>query len=578
MYKERLPRGLGKSLLLLMLCGVLAASTKSGELPASQEPETDEIAAAIAEALSGWLPDKLQEMNVPGAAAAVVDGQRTVWEGTFGVTDGPESSPITPETMFCIRSISKSVTALAVLIAVQEGMVDLDTPISEYLPEFTINSRLDKHPEQLITLRHMLSHWAGFTHDPPAGLNLNQPGYYERYIAKISDSWLRFPVGYRHYYANYGFDLAGYILQVRSGKSFAEYLREKVLAPIGMINSSFDLEMVEQRENRAIGHYTEGNVVPFPIPEIPAAGLYSSIRDMSKYVQFHLNGGVVNGRRLLREDLMEQYHAIQFAHSGQRTGYTFGLTREVVSNTFSLYAEGGGRGFGAHVIFYPELGVGAVTLTNMEYHGLTGYPGRVVMNGPIINRYGPLPSADPRIDEMQLLDMDDPRLNPILGRYGDSPGLVIGYENGILGIRLNENTFLPMTFFDDGGDLVGMYGVLSETRFLPPFGDQSGSIMTVNRAWSNYNSHYAEFNDSPSDPPGPAKPEWQQYVGQYDVIWEDNPVSTVTVSIRNGYLYFRDGKCEEHEPGLFFLYDGEAIDFRSTPITFATQEIRKNQQ
>jgi CubicO group peptidase (beta-lactamase class C family) len=576
-YNERPLHGLRNSLLPLTLCCLLASPANSSGFPASQGPATDENAEAIARALSEWLPDKLKEMNVPGAAVAVVDGERTVWERTFGVTDGPASSPITPETIFCIRSISKSVTALAVLLAVQEGLVDLDTPISEYLPEFTVNSRFDEHPEDLITLRHMLSHWAAFTHDPPVGIDLDRPGYFLRYIERISDTWLRFPVGYRHQYSNYGVDLAAYILQVRSGKPFADYLKEKVLEPIGMASSSFDLELVEQREDRAIGHYIQGNVVPFHFPEISAAGLYSSIRDMSKYVQFHLNGGVVNGRRLLREDLMEQYHAIQFARPGQKTGYTFGLWREVVSNTFSFYHEGGGRGFGSHMIFYPELGVGAVALTNMEYHGLTGYQGRVVMNGPIIDRYGPLPIPDPGTEEMRQFDNEDPRLKRILGRYGDSPGAEVGFENGILGIRVDEDNFFAITFFDDGGELVGMYGANTEARFLPPLGDQPGSMMTVNRIWGNSNSHYLEFNDSPSDPPGPAKPDWQKYAGEYDVLWEDNPTSTVTVSIRNGYLYFRDGKCEEYEPGLFFLYDGDTIDFRSTPATYANQEIRRKQ-
>ena len=64
-------------------------------------------------------------------------------------------------------------------------------------------------------------------------------------------------------------------------------------------------------------------------------------------------------------------------------------------------------------------------------------------------------------------------------------------------------------------------------------------------------------------------------MGEYDVILQDEPNSTVTVTVKNGYLYFRDGKCVEREPGLFFLNDGEVIDFRSSPPTFATQEIRK---
>ena len=274
-----------------------------------ETPET--LARAIAAALSGWLPEQLKERGVPGAAAVVVDRNGAVWEQAWGVVDGPGSSSITPDTVFNIRSVSKNVTALGVLMAVQDGLVELDVPIAEYLPEFTVHSRFDEHPEDRITLRTMLAHRAGFTHDPPAGLDTERSGYFERYIETIPDTWLRFPVGYRHEYANRGYDLAGYILQVRSGLSFAEYIKQKVLDPIGMTRSSFDLERIEQTEDRAVGHDGGGNVVPVPFPEIPSGGLYSSIRDMSMYVQFHLKGGVVNGNRLLREDLMEQLHSIQ---------------------------------------------------------------------------------------------------------------------------------------------------------------------------------------------------------------------------------------------------------------------------
>jgi CubicO group peptidase (beta-lactamase class C family) len=542
---------------------------------APHEDTTNTTAAAVGRVLSEWLPHQLESSAVPGAAMAVVERDGIVLEKLYGVTAEPGSSTITPDTIFCIRSISKSVTALAVLLAVQDGLVDLDTPISKYLPEFTVHSRFAPHPENQITLRHMLSHWAGFPHDPPVGIDLDEPGYFERYIGRISDTWLRFPVGYRHQYSNYGYDLAAYLIQVRSGTPFAKFAREKVLEPIGMTRSTFDPEKVPRLENRAIGHDRRGRVVPLPFPEIAAAGLYSSIRDMSRYVQFHLNGGTIGGHRLLRKDLMEQYHSIQFAGLGQRTGYCFGWIREVVSDTFSLYHEGGGRGFGAHVILYPELGFGAVLLTNREYHGLTGYLGRVVMNGPIVDRNGPQPVADPRLERMEAIGVDDPRLKSILGRYGDSPGIVLGFEKEVLGVRMRDGRFAPVSFYDDGGQLVAMYDARSEARFLRPFGIQPGSMMTVSRTHGNSNSHYLDYNDSPRDPAGPAKPEWRKYVGEYDVLWAGKPDSTVTIEMRNGYLYYRDGKCREHEPGLFFSYDGETLDLRSDPPTFANMEIRK---
>ena len=99
--------------------------------------------------------------------------------------------------------------------------------------------------------------------------------------------------------------------------------------------------------------------------------------------------------------------------------------------------------------------------------------------------------------------------------------------------------------------------------------------MIVNRNVANHNNHYLDFNDSPNDPSGPARSEWARYTGIYAIIWEDEPESTVGVEVRNGFLYFRDGKCIEIEPGLFVLFDGNTIDFRDDPPTFAQQELRK---
>ncbi len=80
----------------------------------------------------------------------------------------------------------------------------------------------------------------------------------------------------------------------------------------------------------------------------------------------------------------------------------------------------------------------------------------------------------------------------------------------VLGLRRSESSFAPLSFYHDGGELVAMYGSLNEIRFLPPMGTQPGSMMTVSRAYSNSNSHYLDFNDSPLDPPGPARPSGTQ--------------------------------------------------------------------
>lgn len=564
-------RSLGTFFIPLLLTGCTPAPE-----PAFQPAELEKRALAqeVANTLDEWLQEQLPKRHVPGAASVVVTGDRIVWEHLYGETGGAGPHPIDPDTLFCIRSISKSVTSLAVLMAVQDGLLELDRPVVDYLPGFTVHSRFDEHPERLITLRHMLSHWAGFAHDPPQDLDCTLPSCFERYIVTIPETWLRFPVGYRHEYANYGVDLAAYIIQELSGKPFAEYAEEKVLEPLGMTRSSFDLEAVRKEKNRAVGLNQKEMQVALKFPEIASAGMYASMRDMARYVQFQLNEGVVDGRRLLREDLMDEYHSIQFAHRSQRSGYCLGLFREAVGPTYCLYHEGGGRGFGAHLTVYPELDFGVVLLTNLEYHGLTGQPGRRVMNKPILERFGSAPVPEPDNTTMRIPNPGDPRIREVLGRYGDSPGTEIVFENGVPGLRTGGQLH-PLSFFEDDGTLVGTYGSSHEVRFLPAYGDRPGALMTVNIRLGNHNMHYQDFNDSPADPQGPGKPEWRQYVGQYELLWDGVPYAKAAVAIRNGHLYFRDGKCEEFEPGRFFLYNGEVLDLGADRPKFGESVLKR---
>ena len=103
---------------------------------------------------------------------------------------------MTADTIFSVQSMSKMFTATAVMQAVAAGRLDLDEPITTYLPGFTVHSAFEEHPERKITLRMLLSHTAGFTHEAPVGNNNElEPGDFDAHVRSISDTWLRFPVG-----------------------------------------------------------------------------------------------------------------------------------------------------------------------------------------------------------------------------------------------------------------------------------------------------------------------------------------------------------------------------------------------
>jgi len=534
-----------------------------------KQPLTESIITNIRNELPVMLPDE----SGCNAVLAVVDEQYSLWEKAYGCLGGTNSKSVDEYTLFSIQSMTKSFTALGVLFAVQDGLVNLDTPIKEYLPDFMVNSLYDEHPESEITLRHLLSHWAGFTHEAPFGNNYDDRFDFTQHIKSISNTWLKYPVGYRYYYSNLGIDLAGYILQISYGKPYSVLMKENVLDRIGMVSSSFDMDLIESESNRAPG-YAGKNDSPARIPMIPAGGLYSNLHDMKEYIQFHLNKGVVNGRRILRSDLMEQMHTIQFPHSRQRFGYCLGLIREPVSDSYGIYHAGGGYGFTSIMLMFPEKKLGVVLLTNIGDESSI-WALRNTVKQTIVGKCGdtPIESTDDLC--LTMLEPEEPRVQSVIGRYGDENGYVIKYENNVVGIQIGQNTFYPLTFYDHEGELVGLYGNFSEVRFLPDYHGKHGSMMLVDRRSSNHYFNIKDFNDCPSDPPGPDKADWSEFVGDYELLRNGQPIGDFSVTIRNGYLYAGENRCMEYKPGLFFTYEGEVIDFSGTTPSAMNIRIRK---
>ena len=214
------------------------AAAQATEPPTGETPDI----AALIEKYRLHFQSGMKDERVPGMAIVVVDDQNVLWQEGFGYTDTDRAMAVTPDTPFSIQSMSKSFTALAVLMAVQDGLLDLDTPLSTYLPDFRVNSIFEPDAADKITLRHLLSHTAGFTHEAPVGNNyVIAPSTFESHVASIQDTWLRYPVGQRYAYSNLGIDMAAYILQEQSGVPFAEYARQRIFEPLGMTHSTFDI-------------------------------------------------------------------------------------------------------------------------------------------------------------------------------------------------------------------------------------------------------------------------------------------------------------------------------------------------
>ena len=319
----------------------------------------------------------MSEQNVPGIAVAVVDGNHVLWAQGFGYADRDRQTPVTLNTVFSVQSMSKLFTATAVMRAVQDGKVDLDVPITTYLPDFTVNSAFEQHPERKITLRMLLSHTAGFTHEAPVGNNyVLDPGSFEEHVKSIEDTWLRYPVGTGYAYSNLGIDLAGYILEKVYGKPFAQVMNDQVLAPVGMGHSTFDRAAIEATADRAIGYTAMG--IPSPMVDVPmtaAGGLYASISDLARFLSFQLGGGTIDGRVVLDSGLMAEQRTVPAPNAGSEAGYALGVmrTRWRAERYQDLFNHGGGGfGFLSDLWWVPSMQLGIAVLTNSSEHKLQG--------------------------------------------------------------------------------------------------------------------------------------------------------------------------------------------------------------
>ncbi|MFQ5700936.1 MAG: serine hydrolase domain-containing protein [Acidobacteriota bacterium] len=554
---------MGRRLILcgfvLMSCSVCASRRTP---PGADAGDADRPIAPIEEIIARFrsrIPPLMESKGLPALALALVDREGPLWVEGFGYIDDEHHVAVDENTLFSLQSTSKTVTATALLAAVRDGLVDLDTPITRYLPDFTVNSRFEEHPERRMTLRHLLGHRAGFTHEAPVGNNY-APAFpsFEAHVDSIQRTWLRYPVGLHHAYANLGVDLAGYILGKVSGKGFSRYVQETVLDPLGMTHSSFDWDTIRGVKNRAVGHWKLVEKMPLEFALIPSGGLYSSAKDMAAFLRFQLNDGRVDGKVLLDGALLAQMRTPSFAVPGQELGYGLGLRRYLRYGRPYYEHAGGGFGFKSHMSWYPDLGIGIVVLSNSMDQNLVHTVARDIIDA--IAASTGLESNPPRpFADLEAASMGLPVARRLLGRYlgRGSRRIDVILEDSAVAVRFEGETLPLQLVSATEGFVAWERGKRELFRFAL---DDTGRPLYLLRVL--YGWHY-DFDQEPGGPPpGPDKASWDAYVGSYEVKMAGTLLEVAEVRRENGHLVFDDQRLTEYRPGLFFSVKGEALDLR----------------
>jgi CubicO group peptidase (beta-lactamase class C family) len=520
---------------------------------------------------------KMRKAKIPGASLALVDREGNLLLAGYGVTgrDQPGRT-VTAQTLFSMQSISKTYTAVAVLLAVQDGLLDLDQPLSRYLPGFHLRSPFEPSPERVITLRLLLSHRAGLVHEAPVGSNfdvdIERFGFAD-HIASIQQTWLRFPVGSRYAYSNLGVDLAGWVLQKISSQSFPEYVRQRLFDPLGLHHSTFDPATQLVDTDRALGYdpffRSVRKALPIVAPMTPSAGLYASAEDAGQFLRLLLNRGDWNGRSFLDEKLLDEMYAFLRRQLGQMHGYGLGVGLNWRWGGPMYHHSGGGFGFLADLMWQPELGLGVAFLTNTTQHSLQySYP--VGLLDSLVEALRPevqrsVPKHLPASTELpvETIAMQPETLAPWGGRYyGRIPSRFdLCLRRGRLWVRTNRvRKWKPLTFVAPDLAWFGTPGERMHLRFQQDSETAARHVVLVEEGWV-FDRDYG--SNGVSQPP---RKDWKDFSGSYLALALGLIPELIEVKERGGLFVqivsLRTRlRLEQHQPGLFFTCTGEALDF-----------------
>ncbi|MBK7902536.1 MAG: serine hydrolase [Proteobacteria bacterium] len=323
--------------------------------------------AAVARMLEGFIQHELADKQLPAFSIALVHDQQVVWAQGFGWADPEAMKPATAETTYRVGSVSKLFTDIAIMQLVERGKLDLDAPVTRYLPDFQ-----PPNPSgQPITLRQLMSHQSGLTREPPVGsyFDPNEPTIAET-VASLNRTSLVYPPQTRANYSNAAIGAVGRVLESTRDEPFAKYVERAVLDPVGMRHSSFEPRPAITRNLARAEMWTlDGRVFPAPTFELgiaPAASLYTSVMDLGRFMSVLFAGGRGANGALLQPATLEQMWAPQFPSPAGKGSFGIGFEVSDLAGHRQVGHSGAVYGFATTLAALPDQKLGVVAVTTRD--------------------------------------------------------------------------------------------------------------------------------------------------------------------------------------------------------------------
>src|SRR5436309_9600600 len=340
--------------------------------------------------LDALIPSQLRNRNIAGAVVSVVKDGQVLFQKGYGYADFEAKKPVlADQTLFRPGSISKLFTATAVMQLVEQGKLDLDRDVNEYL-DFAIPKT---YPEP-VTLRQLLTHTAGFEETLKNLFVAHESDLKPLRTYLVNQMPPRiFSTGKVVSYSNYGFTVAGYIVEHVSGEKFERYIDNHILKPLRMTNSTFDqplpVALTPQMSQGYLAAAKKPRDLEF-VQAAPAGALSTTAADMTRFMLAFLQDGTVDGVAILKPETVRQMENRQFELHPMING--LGLTfMEYSMNGQHIVAHGGDTVyFHSDMVLVPDAHVGYFISYNSLGKNVGG--GRAEVLRAVANRYFPSPN------------------------------------------------------------------------------------------------------------------------------------------------------------------------------------------
>ena len=327
-------------------------------------PVHADVATTVAATVDPLIESELEATGTPGAAFVFVHDGKVVHARGYGVPDLASGAKVDPaRTVWPIASISKAVTAMAVLKLVEDGRADLDTDVNRYLKSLQVPS--EGLPP--LTLRHLLSHTGGLDELPGRQFDGREP---QDLATFLRDRIVRYRApGQLTAYSTYGILLSALVLEDLTGERYDEYLRENIFAPAGMASARMMTHRGDEHGVAIPYQIDDGRAEPMPFEwyvSTPASSIVATAEDMGRLLLVHLAGGRAGARRILTGKLTQAMHEQQATVHAGVPGWSLGLQMDRVNGRDIAEHGGDIGGFSALFVLIPEEDAGFYIVNHGE--------------------------------------------------------------------------------------------------------------------------------------------------------------------------------------------------------------------